>query len=68
LVYLPPDAPEHNPDAFLNNNLKQAMARQRTPRDKAALKSGVTSYRRSLQRRPARLRSFFQPPTVRYAT
>ena len=36
-------APEHNPDEFLNNDLKQAMARRRTPRDKAALKSGLTS-------------------------
>jgi hypothetical protein len=31
-VYLPPCAPEHNPDEFLNNDLKQAMARRRTPR------------------------------------
>ena len=67
LVYLPPYAPEHNPDEFLNNDLKQAMARRRTPRDKAALKSGLTSYMRSLQRCPAKIRAFFQAPTVRYA-
>ena len=67
LVYLPPYAPEHNPDEFLNNHLKQAMARRRTPRDKAALKSGLTSYMRSLQRCPAKIRAFFQAPTVRYA-
>ena len=67
LFYLPPYAPEHNPDEFLNNDLKQAMARRRTPRDKAALKSGLTSYMRSLQRRPAKLRSFFQAQIVRYA-
>jgi transposase len=67
LVYLPPDAPEYNPDEFLNNDLKQAMARRRTPRDKAALKSGLTSYMRSLQRCPAKVRAFFQAPTVRYA-
>jgi transposase len=67
LVYLPPYAPEHNPDEFLNNDLKQAMARRRTPRDKAALKSGLTSYMRSLQRCPAKVRTFFQAPSVRYA-
>jgi hypothetical protein len=55
-----PYAPEHNPDEFLNNDLKQAMARRRTPRDKAALKSGLTSYMRSLQRCPAKVRAFFQ--------
>ena len=67
LVYLPPYAPEHNPDEFLNNDLKQAMARRRAPRDKAALKSDLTSYMRSLQRCPAKIRAFFQAPTVRYA-
>src|SRR5919202_5831310 len=67
LVYLPPYAPEHNPDEFLNNDLKQAMTRRRTPRDKAALKSGLTSYMRSLQRCPATVHAFFQAPTVRYA-
>ncbi len=67
LFYLPPYAPEHNPDEFLNNDLKQAMARRRTPRDKAALKSGLTSYMRSLQRCPAKVRTFFHAPTVRYA-
>src|SRR5215218_3606696 len=67
LCYLPSYAPEHNPDEFLNNDLKQAMARRRTPRDKAALKSGLTSYMRSLQQCPAKVRAFFQAPTVRYA-
>ena len=67
LVYLPPYAPEHNHDEFLNNDLKQAMARHRTPRDKVALKSSLTSYMRGLQRCPAKVRTFFQAPTVRYA-
>jgi transposase len=67
LFYLPPYAPEHNPDEFLNNDVKQTMARQNIPRDKASLKSGLTSYMRGLQRRPAKLRAFFQAPTVRYA-
>jgi hypothetical protein len=62
-----PDAPEHNPDEFLNNDVKQAMGRQNIPRDKATLKSGLTSYMRGLQRRPAKLRAFFQALTVRYA-
>jgi transposase len=66
--YLPPYAPEHNPDEFLNNDLKQAMTRRRTPPDKTSLKSGLTSYMRSLQRCPAKVRAFFQAPTVRYAS
>ena len=67
LFHLPPYAPEHNPDEFLNNDVKRAMARRRVPRDKASLKAGLTSYMRGLQRRPAKVRAFFQAPSVRYA-
>ena len=67
LFYLPPYAPDRNPDEFLNNDLKQAMARRRTPRNRAALKSGLKSYMRGLQMRPAKVRSFFQAPSVLYA-
>jgi hypothetical protein len=52
---------------FLNNDFKQAMARHRTPPDKTALKSGLTSYMHSLQHCPAKVRTFFQAPSVRYA-
>jgi transposase len=67
LFYLPPYAPEHNPDEFLNNDVKRAMARRQVPRNKPSLKAGLTSYLRSLQRRPAKVRAFFQAPSVRYA-
>ena len=67
LFYLPPYAPDRNPDEFLNNDLKQAMARRRTPRDKAGLKSGLTSYMHGLQKRPAKIKAFFEAPSVRYA-
>ena len=66
-ISLPPYAPEHNPDEFLHNDVKQAMARRQVPRDKAALKAGLTSYMRGPQRRPAKVRAFFQAPSVRYA-
>ena len=33
LFYLPPYAPEHNPDEFLNNDVKQAMARRQVASD-----------------------------------
>jgi hypothetical protein len=43
------------------------VAQQPVPRDKASLKAGLTSYMRGLQRRPAKVRAFFQAATVRYA-
>ena len=67
LFYLPPYAPEHSPDEFLNNDVKQAMARRQVPRDKTSLKAGLTSYMHSLQRRPAKVGAFFQAASVRYA-
>ena len=67
LFYLPPYAPEHNPDEFLHNDVEQAMARRQVPGEKAALKAGLTSYMRGLQRRPANVRASFQAPSVRYA-
>jgi hypothetical protein len=35
--------------------------------DTRLVKSGLTSYMSSLQRCPAKVRAFFQAPTVRYA-
>jgi transposase len=67
LFYLPPYAPDRNPDEFLNNDLKQEMARRTTPRSKAAMKAGLSSYMHSLQKRPAKVKAFFQAPSVRYA-
>ena len=67
LFFLPAYAPQHNPDEYLNNDVKQAVARRETPKDKATMKGALTSYMRGLQKRPAKVRSFFQAPTVRYA-
>jgi hypothetical protein len=65
LFYLPPYAPEHNPDEFMHNDLKQTMARRRIPKDKAGLKSFLHSHMHRLQKMPAKVRAFFQAPEVR---
>jgi hypothetical protein len=67
LCYLPSYAPEHNPEECFDNDPKQTLARRRTPKTKGALKSAPTSYRRRLQRQSARVRAFFQAPSLRYA-
>ena len=67
LLYLPPYAPECNPDEYVNNDVKQGMGRRATPMDKAAMKAGLYSHMRGLQRRPKKVRSFFQAADVRYA-
>ncbi|PPQ34307.1 transposase [Rhodopila globiformis] len=67
VFYLPPYAPDYNPDEFMHNDLKQGLARRRIPKDRAALKAGLQSHMHSLQKRPAKVQAFFQAPTVRYA-
>ncbi len=67
LFYLPPYAPEFNPDEFVHNDVKQAIARGRIPKTKAEMRSGLHSYMRNLQRRHRKVRAFFQAPSVRYA-
>lgn len=67
LFFLPPYAPDRNPDEFLNNDLKQAIAKRRTPRTKAAMRADVVTYLRALRRNPAKVRSFFQATSVTYA-
>jgi len=67
LFYLPPYAPEHNPDEYLNNDLKQQLKNQPTPDTQEGLVQATTSVLRSLQRQPMRIRAYFNPTEVRYA-
>lgn len=67
LFYMPPHAPERNPDDYPNNDVKQALGRRGTPRDKAAMRAGLRSHMRALKHRPAKMRSFCQTQDVRYA-
>ena len=67
LFFLPPYAPECNPDEYLNNDVKQGMGRRSIPMDKVTMKAGLRSHMQGLQRRPDKVRAFFQAPDVRYA-
>ncbi len=67
LCFLPPYAPELNPDEYLNNDLKQHLSRRPKPKDKASLVKQVRATMQALQRQPARTRSYFRAPAVRYA-
>jgi hypothetical protein len=67
LFFLPAYAPEHNPDEYLNNDLKQALKNLPRPDTQHDLVQGTASVLRSLQRRPARIRAYFHAKDVRYA-
>ena len=67
VFHLPPYSPELNPDEGLNADLKQAVTRKAPARGKQQLKRAVVGHMRKLSRSPARVRSYFQHPTFRYA-
>ena len=64
---LPPYAPEHKPDEYLNGDLKMQVAQRAPARDRAELEKTATRRLRSLQRRPECVKRFFHHPRVRYA-
>lgn len=67
IFYLPAYAPEHNPDEYLNNDLKQTIKnkpRARTPDELVATTSSIL---KSIQKRPNRVKSYFHAKHVRYA-
>ena len=67
LFFLPPYAPECNPDEYLNNDLKQQMRTMPRPNSQEEQLQTTTSVMRSLQRRPDRVASYFRHKDVRYA-
>lgn len=67
LFYLPPYAPELNPDEYLNGDLKLGVATRAPARTTPELATVARSHFRMLQRRPARVRRCFEHPRVSYA-
>ena len=67
LFYLPAYAPDHNPDAYLNNDLKQQLRQQPQPATKDELLKSTRAVLRAIQRSSHRIQAYFKPPAVRYA-
>jgi len=67
VFYLPSYSPELNPDECLNADLKHAVTHRAPVRTKQHLRRATISHLRRLQRRPGRVRSYFQHKSVRYA-
>jgi transposase len=67
LFYLPAYAPDHNPDEYLNNDLKQKLRQQPQPGSQDELIKNTRSVLRAIQRSPRRIQGYFRPAAVRYA-
>ncbi len=67
LFYLPAYAPDHNPDEYLNNDLKQKLRQRPQPASQEELLKSTRAVLRAIQRSPRRIQAYFKPQPVRYA-
>jgi len=67
LFFLPGYSPELNPDELLNQDVKTNAVGRKRPRDKGEPVGNVRRFLWSTQRRPQKVRTYFQEPHVRYA-
>lgn len=67
LAYLPSYSPEHNPDEYLNCDLKSALSRKPSPRNQSDLEGNLKQHMRMLSKSPQRAASYFEAKPIRYA-
>lgn len=67
VFFLPPYAPEYNPDEYLNSDLKRDIGNRPMPHSVKDIVKNVRSYMKSLQLLPDKVISFFKAPAVCYA-
>jgi len=67
IFYLPPYAPELNPDEYLNNNLKHEIAKKGFSETKNEIQSKAMSTMQSFQKNKTRVSDFFKNEKVKYA-
>ena len=67
LAFLPSYSPEHNPDEYLNCDLKSAMGKKPSPRSQSDLEINLKNHMRMLSKSPERAASYFEAKSIRYA-
>ena len=67
LAFLPPYAPELNPDEMLNQDVKTNAVRRQRAASTPELMTNVRSYLYARQRQPQIVKNYFNKDTVKYA-
>jgi transposase len=67
VFYLPPYAPEYNPDEYLNGDLKQKIRSGIPARSQDDLSKKTRSFMKTLQKRSHHVKKYFKHPLVNYA-
>ena len=66
LFFLPPYAPESNPDEYLNHALKLSVHSGDLPEDRFDIRHKTNSFMRTLQRNKDKVLAFFCHPLISY--
>ena len=67
IFYLPPYAPEYNPDEYLNGDLKKNIRSGNPPITRDDIEKKTRSFMKKLQKRPTHVRNYFKHQGVAYA-
>ena len=67
VFYLPPYAPEYNPDELVNSDLKRGVGSYASAQSEEELNNNVRSHLKKLQLQPLKITSFFNAPYTSYA-
>lgn len=67
VFYLPPYAPEYNPDELVNSDLKRRIGSCASVQSEEELNNNVRSHLKKLQMQPLKISSFFNAPYTSYA-
>jgi transposase len=67
IFFLPPYSPEHNPNEYMNQDVKAHMRKKPAPHSDRELKKGLRSYMKHLQWKTDKVARFFEHENVNYA-
>lgn len=67
VFYLPAYSPELNPDEYLNCDLKKGVHSGKPARNKKQLKAKAQSHMAMLQKKPSRVKKYFDNENIKYA-
>ena len=66
VFFLPPYAPEYNPDEYLNHALKISVHSGQLPYTTEDISHKIQSFMRIVQDHPSAVSSFYLPPSLSY--
>jgi transposase len=67
LFFLPPYSPQHNPNEYLNGNLKRELAKRGYSKDAAELESKTRGTMEKFQKNSGHIKNLFKAEKIRYA-